>query len=264
MHTFQWNAVDYAASSGIQQQWARELIGKLNFKGNEILLDIGSGDGKVTAEIAGVLPEGSVTGIDSSDEMVKLAQRTFPAGDFMNLRFMKMDAADLRFGERFDVIFSNATLHWVYDHRPVLAGIERSLKPGGKILLQMGGYGNAADVMDIIDQMREEEEWKKYFEGFNFSYGFHKPDSYRKWLVEAGLRPERVELILKDAVHNGQDGLESWIRTTWLPYTHRVPEEKRGSFIRQLSDGYLRRFPFQDDGTVHVKMVRLEVEAGKI
>jgi SAM-dependent methyltransferase len=64
--SYQWDAADYASHSGAQQQWARELTARLALSGREDILDIGCGDGKVTAELATLVPEGSVTGVDSS------------------------------------------------------------------------------------------------------------------------------------------------------------------------------------------------------
>jgi trans-aconitate 2-methyltransferase len=264
MQMYKWNAVDYAKNSNVQQQWARELISKLNLKGSERLLDIGSGDGKVTAEIASHLPKGSVVGIDNSDEMIRLAQSMFSADAFTNLRFQCEDASNLPFKNEFDIVFSNATLHWILDHRPVLQGIYSSLKRGGKVLLQMGGRGNAGEVMDAFTRIIKEEEWLKYFHGFSFSYGFFGTDEYRLWLRGAGLDAKRVELIPKDAAHQGRSGFESWIRTTWLPYTQQVQEEKRELFISQLADVYLQQRPADETGIVHVNMIRLEVEALKL
>jgi hypothetical protein len=83
------------------------------------------------------------------------------------------------------------------------------------------------------------------------------------WLREAGLDAKRVELIPKDAAHQGRSGFESWIRTTWLPYTQQVPEEKREIFISQLADDYLWQHPADENDVVHVNMMRLEVEALK-
>jgi trans-aconitate 2-methyltransferase len=264
MQTYQWNAVEYAKSSSIQQQWARELIRKLNLKGNETLLDIGSGDGKVTAEIASLIPNGSVMGIDSSEEMIVLAQRMYPRDAFTNLRFQREDANSLPFESEFDVIFSNATLHWILDHRPVLRGVFASLKHGGKVLLQMGGKGNASDVGDAFDILIKRNEWRNYFSGFSFPYGFYGIEEYREWLQEAGLQAKRVELIPKNAIHKDRSAFESWIRTTWLPYTQQVPEEKREIFISQLADDYLRQHPADENGVIHVNMIRLEVEALKL
>jgi trans-aconitate 2-methyltransferase len=106
-----WNAADYAANSVVQQTWARELIAKLDLRGGEHILDVGCGDGKVTAEIARAVPRGSVTGVDASSQMIAFAKKTFPAKKFPNLKFQVMDARKIKFARQFDVIFSNAALH---------------------------------------------------------------------------------------------------------------------------------------------------------
>jgi trans-aconitate 2-methyltransferase len=69
MSTYNWNAEDYEMHSQSQQQWARELIGMLSLKGGEDVLDLGCGDGKVTAEIAEALPNGTVIGVDNSESI---------------------------------------------------------------------------------------------------------------------------------------------------------------------------------------------------
>ena len=74
---FKWNAKDYSKSSAEQEKWAQELISKLKLMGTERVLDIGCGDGKVTAAIASHLPKGFVLGIDSSEEMIVFAQKAF-------------------------------------------------------------------------------------------------------------------------------------------------------------------------------------------
>jgi trans-aconitate 2-methyltransferase len=263
MSSYQWNAVDYARSSAAQQQWARELIRKLELRGDETVLDIGCGDGKVTAEIAAAVPKGSVVGIDNSDGMIALARSRYPAEAFPNLHFRLEDARRLHFRNEFDVMFSNATLHWIPDQPPVLRGIFDGLKRNGKVLLQMGGRGNAADVLAAFEEMMDAGGWRKYFAGFDFSYGFFGPDEYAGWLGEAGLESQRVELFPKDMTYNDKAGFEGWIRTTWLPHTQRVPEEKRNGFISQVADAYLHRHPADDNGIIHVAMMRLEVEAFK-
>jgi trans-aconitate 2-methyltransferase len=77
---YQWNAGDYAAHSSVQLEWAEELIAKLHLEGNEGLIDISCGDGKVSARIAASLPSGSVISIDSSNEMIQGSQAAFPQG----------------------------------------------------------------------------------------------------------------------------------------------------------------------------------------
>lgn len=121
--SFTWNPADYHRSSSSQKLWARELIEKLGLSGNERVIDIGCGDGSVTAAIASRLPRGAVAGIDSSREMIRFARKQYPSSMYPNLSFVCMDARHLTFTEEFDVAFSNAALHWIAEHRPVLAGI---------------------------------------------------------------------------------------------------------------------------------------------
>jgi trans-aconitate 2-methyltransferase len=258
----EWNPADYQQHSGVQQQWARELIGKLGLQPHEHVLDIGCGDGKVTAEIAGLLPRGQVVGIDNSAEMIRFARLEFPTVRCRNLRFEVMDARDLRFNAKFEVVFSNAALHWIVNHKPVLAGIARALRPGGRVLLQMGGRGNAGAIQAILDEMMGTIKWHAHFAAdYEFPYGFHGPEEYHEWLAEAGLIDRRVELIPKDMVHADADALAGWIRTTWLPFTERVPAEIRPDFIAEVVDRYIRRHGTDAAGRIHLQMVRLEVEA---
>lgn len=264
---YKWDAEDYHKSSAEQQKWAKELLSKLSLKGDESILDIGCGDGKITAEIANLLPHGLVVGIDNSEEMINFAKEKFPKEKYPNLTFILLDARNLINNEfnllnKLDVVFSNAALHWVVDHLPVLEGIKKCLKPSGKILLQMGGKGNASEILEVIDSIKSnEEKWNKYFENFSFPYGFYDAEEYSRLLESVGLSVKKIELIPKDMVQIGKEGLAAWIRTTWLPYIQRVPENLRDEFINEIVTNYIETHPLDNEGFVHIKMMRLEVEA---
>ena len=263
-NSYTWNAEDYAKHSSAQQDWARELISKLNLVGHESVLDIGCGDGKITADIAEQLLNGDVLGVDSSTDMIESARKNFPQDRHPNLSFKLVDARHLPFEEQFDIVFSNAALHWIKDHNSLISGIKNSLKPKGRILLQMGGKGNAESILSLIDTIIAEKKWSQYFSDFEFPYGFHEPEIYAFWLQEAELVPQRIELIPKDMSYKDKDGLAGWIRTTWLPYTDRVPVHRKNEFITQLVEKYIEEYPLDSKGNVHVSMIRLEVEATKM
>lgn len=74
-HAHRWNAEDYAANSSAQYDWGRALLERIPLQGHEHILDLGCGDGKLTALLAARVPQGAVTGIDSSPDMLALAQR---------------------------------------------------------------------------------------------------------------------------------------------------------------------------------------------
>jgi len=258
---YKWDAHDYERHSQGQFKWALDLIAKLGLAGTESVIDLGSGDGKVTARLAESVPHGRVLGIDSASSMIDLARQKYPPGIYPNLHFRCMDFRDLDYREEFDAAFSNAALHWVKDQHSVLIRVGRALRPGGRILFQMGGAGNARRILSIIDELIRRDPWKTWFGDFDFPYGFYHPLDYETYSIEAGLKILRSELIPKDMVHNGLKGLAGWIRTTWLPYLDRLPEANREAFVLALCDEYLRRHPPDDAGQVHVSMMRLEVEA---
>ncbi len=259
-----WNAADYAANSVVQQTWARELIVKLNLRGDEHILDVGCGDGKVTAEIARALPRGSVTGADASPQMIDFAKEKFPTDKFPNLRFRVMDARKIEFERRFDLIFSNAALHWVDDHEKILHGAASVLKPDGRLIISCGGKGNAQDVFLALRPEMRLARWRGFFRKMPMPYFFYAPGDYEKWLPKFGFQINTLELSPKDATYDGAEGFATWLRTTWIPYVQCVPENVREEFITAVTQRYVAKHPLDADGKTHVKMVRLEIDAIKV
>jgi trans-aconitate methyltransferase len=308
-----WNAADYAANSAAQQIWARELIAQLNLRGDEHILDVGCGDGKVTAELAHAVPKGSVTGIDASPEMIRFARKSFPPGKHPNLEFQVVDAREITFpalstpgsagvspastdlrlptgrrdagaprmrrlnsnplsplgrgeGEEtawFDIVFSSSVLHWVDDHPAFLRGAAACLRPGGRLVVSCGGKGNAQDVFVALRPEMRLKQWRKFFRKMPKPYFFHSPAEYEKWLPRFGFKTHTVKLSPKDAVYQGRDRFAAWFRTTWLPYTQRVPENLREEFTTGVVARYLAKHPPDAEGCVYVRMVRLEIDAKK-
>ena len=278
-----WNAADYAANSTVQQTWARELIAQLELRGDEHILDVGCGDGKVTAEIARALPRGSITGADDSPQMIQFAKKAFPADAFPNLRFRVLDARKIKFGRQFDFFFSNAAFHWVDDHQAILRGAASVLKPGGRLVVSCGGKGNAHDVFLALRPEMRLKRWCEFFRGMPTPYFFYAPEDYKKWLPKFGFKIKKIILAPKDVTYNGAEGFATWLRTTWIPYVQRVPEivgqasslsmsgkmpdplqNLREEFIAAVTQRYVAKHPPDADGKIHVKMVRLEIDAIKV
>lgn len=260
---YNWNPEEYLDNLDNQQKWGVDLIANLKMTGNECVLDIGCGVGNVTAMIADKVPRGSVIGIDNSPDMIAHAQRNYPIDRYPNLSFILQNASELDFVDKFDIVFSNACLHWIKNHLPVLRGIQRSLHSGGRIMLQMGGRDNAKQILEVIAQLMNRPKWSPYFVNFDIPYGFYGPEEYKDWLAETGLVTKRLELVPKDMTHENRYKLAAWIRTTWLPYTQSVPASLREQFIDELVTEYVKLYPGEQDGCIHVQMNRLEVEAYK-
>jgi trans-aconitate methyltransferase len=175
-----------------------------------------------------------------------------------------MDARKIKFARQFDLIFSNAALHWVDDHQAILRGAAVVLKPGGRLVVSCGGKGNAHDVFLALRPEMRLKRWREFFRQMPLPYFFYAPADYEKWLPKFGFKIQKIKLAPKDATYEGAEGLATWLRTTWIPYVQRVPENLREEFIAAVTQRYLAKHPPDADGKVHVKMVRLEIDAVKL
>jgi trans-aconitate methyltransferase len=99
----EWNASEYNRRSALQKWLADKSLAGLDLRGSERVLDVGCGDGKITAEIAERLPGGSVVGVDSSTRMIEFAREHFVA-DHANLGFAVADAVCLFYRDAFDLV----------------------------------------------------------------------------------------------------------------------------------------------------------------
>jgi trans-aconitate 2-methyltransferase len=257
-----WDAQDYARNSQIQEEYGRKQLAQLDLTGSEAVLDIGCGDGRLTAALAQLVPRGRVLGIDSSPDMIAAARETH-LSRHANLAFELIDATALPFQSEFDLVFSTSALHWVKDHVPVVQGIRRALKHNGKMHLTFAARGTLAEFVLAITTHARDPRWAAFFENFEMPYGFYGLEEYRALLDRFGFVVERLELVERDVTHQGREAFEGWVRTTGMPYLHRVKPEQRPAFMRELIDRYLGRHPIDAQGLIHARMVNLLVKATK-
>src|SRR5690348_12878050 len=91
----EWKAAEYSRHSQLQEAMANELLALIDLAGSERVLDVGCGDGRITARIAARVPEGMVVGVDSSRDMIAFASSHYPPSTQPNLRFEVSDARQL-------------------------------------------------------------------------------------------------------------------------------------------------------------------------
>ncbi len=253
-----WDADEYHRSASAQTGWGREVHERLALRGDEEVIDLGCGDGRLTAELGARLPRGRVTGIDADPDMIDFARRHHARE---NVTYLLGDARRFSAGRRADLVVSTACLHWVDDHRAVLDRCRDHLDPGGRIHFQMGGRGNCAAILAAAESVAAEPRWAPHLLPFSTPWHFQGPEAYLRLLAASGFRTVRAGLLARDMVHDGPGGLAAWMRTTWMPILARVPEELRGELIAAVVERYLAGRPPDAQGRTHVDMVRFEVEA---
>jgi trans-aconitate methyltransferase len=173
-NTQHWSPEQYARHARFVSTLGVPVIDLLSPKRGESILDLGCGDGVLTMKL---MERGcTVVGVDSSAEMVAAAK-------LLGLNVHVIDEESLRFTSEFDAVFSNAALHWMKDPKNVIAGVWRSLKPGGRFVGEFGGYGNVATIVRAIESTFSSRGWQSPVRGFSLVSrnieGFLKPVALR-------------------------------------------------------------------------------------
>src|SRR4029077_2493968 len=158
----EWNASQYNRRPALQKWLADKSLAGLDLRGSERVLDVGCGDGKITAEIAERLPSGSVVGVDPSTGMIAFAREHFVA-DHANLGFEVGDATRLPYRDAFDLVVSFNALHWVPDQAAALCCIRDAMRPTGRSRLQLVSKGSRKPLEDVIEETCADPRWSKYF-----------------------------------------------------------------------------------------------------
>jgi trans-aconitate 2-methyltransferase len=170
----EWDASSYDRMSDPQLAMARDVIDRLDLRGDERVLDAGCGTGRVTEVLAQRVPNGTVIAVDGSQKMVEETRKR-------GITAFAADLAELTLDEPVDAILSTATFHWIPDHERLFARMHAALKPGGKFSAQCGGAGNVANVQTAIDAVDHPA-----LRGWAGPWNFATPEQTTRRLQAAG------------------------------------------------------------------------------
>jgi trans-aconitate 2-methyltransferase len=223
-----WDAATYDRVSDPQLGWAREQLERLSLRGDEVVLDAGCGSGRVTALLADLVPLGRVYAVDVAPSMV--AHASCALGD--RARVFCQDLVELDLPEPVDVIFSNATFHWIHDHDALFAALFRTLKPGGQLLAQCGGRGNIDAFRTLADAIAGEEPWASYFADWQRPWNYATDTETAERLQRAGLAD--VSCWLEPKAVTPADP-RSFVQTVCLVrHLDPLPDELKGQFVDRV------------------------------
>jgi trans-aconitate 2-methyltransferase len=234
----EWDAVEYARISGLQAAMAEEVLALLDLEGSERVLDIGCGDGKITAEIAARVPRGSVLGVDASRAMISSATSHFGPAIRPNLRFEVADARLLPFRNEFNLVVSFNALHWIPEQDAALRSIRSALTSDGRALLRLVPLGERKSVETVIEETRQSSRWSAYFQDFHDPYLHLTPEQYAGAAVRNGLRVLRIHTEAKAWDFKSRDAFFAFCSVGFVEWTRRMPETDRPEFINDVLDRY--------------------------
>jgi trans-aconitate 2-methyltransferase len=245
-----WDATTYDRVSGPQQRWAAEQLDRLELSGDEVVLDAGCGSGKITLELARRAPHGTVYAVDAAPSMVAHTREALGDGAVA----LCQDLTELALPEPVDVVFSNATFHWIPDHDALFAALHRNMKPGARLLAQCGGRGNIDEFRRLSDEVAAEPPFADYFADWVRPWNYATAEETADRLTAAGFAD--VSTWLEEKPTELEDA-RSFIATVCLVrHLDPLPPALRDTFV----DAVLARC----DEPVVLHYVRLNMTARRV
>ncbi|MFP3920529.1 MAG: class I SAM-dependent methyltransferase [Dichotomicrobium sp.] len=240
-----WSARGYDTNARFVSEYGVEILNWLAPQPGERILDLGCGDGVLSARIVEAGAE--VVGADTSEDFLRAARERG-----IDARFL--DGEALPFEREFDAVFSNAALHWMRDADAVIEGVKRALKPGGRFVAEFGGHGNVAACVTAMRAAADKFGGDPALAGPWF---FPTPEAYSARLEKAGFSVGRTELAARPTPL--PTGMEGWLMTFRSPFFEQFGHDKEAviAYVTEL----LRPVLQTDDGQWFADYIRLRVAA---
>lgn len=227
-----WDGVDYRRVNRLQQWLADRALGDVDLEGVHTLLDIGCGDGRVTARIAAGMPEGTCVGLDPSPRMVAVA----PAAP--GLSFVVGAVETMAYRDAFDLVVSFNALHWVTDQAAALGAVGRALHPDGRALLVLVGAGPRPSLEDVAMAVTRRPRWAPAFVGFRAPYVHPDPADWARTAVRAGLAVDDVRVDDLSWDFGSRAAFTDWCAVGFGSWTSRLSANDAASFVADVVDAY--------------------------
>lgn len=247
------DATTYHKNSNQQWDAAIAAIDSIAWTGSERVLDVGCGDGKITALLASKVPDGAVVGVDVSESMVRFAAAQFHKP---NLSFEVADAANLPFEQAFDKVVSFSTLHWVVEQEKALRGIYKALAPGGEAFIIT--YGKAPmNLVGLSEKLIGTGEWSGYFPTYRPQRIYYTPEEYQSLLNRCGF--DKVELACRWQDHPflNRDELFQYVKPL-INFIGHLPADLQQKFVNEVVDQIQALATSTEDGSIVFKVLILQ------
>ncbi len=263
-----WDAETYHKISNIQEEWAIEILEKRKIKGDEVILDAGCGSGRVTRLIANKVKIGKIYAVDIDVNMISNAKVNLK--DFTNVIIIQSDLINLKLPEKMDLIFSNAVIHWIFDHEKLFKNFWDILKSGGELLIQFGGKDNLGTIPIIADKVIKDNGFSQYFENWKIPWNFNSVENISKILKEIGFKNIHVNSEKKIAKFANLEEYRVFMKTVvlkpYLSYLSTDNNNKKEIFMDEFikeTQNYYHDQGIKQNPKLEIDYTRLNILAKK-
>jgi trans-aconitate 2-methyltransferase len=226
--TRKWDGQSYDRISGPMEALGLEVLGRLELRGEETVLDAGCGSGRITQALIERLPRGRVIALDASPSMASAARERLGAQADIRVG----DLLELELDEPVNAILSTATFHWIGDHGRLFQRLHAALRPGGRLVAQCGGEGNISELRGRAGEVVAREPYAEHFANFQPPWNYAGPGETRERLLTAGFAA--AECWLQPAPKQPEHPREFLSTIVLGPHVQHLPEDLREPFMDEV------------------------------
>ncbi|MFN4063715.1 MAG: methyltransferase domain-containing protein [Parazoarcus communis] len=238
-----WDPDRYLAFGDLRSRPALDLLARIPLSAPSRIVDLGCGPGTVTTLLRQRWPEARLTGVDRSAEM--LARAAALDG---GVEWVEADLSSWQGEPSFDLIFSNAALHWLDGHAELFPRLQSMLAPGGVLAVQMPANFDA-DSHRLIRELAASSRWRDRVANARMG-SVLTVEAYHD-LLAGGFQSVEIWETRYLQVLRGEDAVLQWLSgTTLLPYLDCLSDDERDVFIGQLRPLLRQAYPMRGDGRV--------------
>jgi len=250
----EWNSELYLRYERERTQPSLDLVSRISLESPGEIIDLGCGPGNSTRVLRERWPMAHLIGLDSSRAMIEKARQSSTEIDWRVADVETWSALD-----QFDVVFANASLHWVADHESLLPRLITSLKPSGVLAFQVPAlYQQPA--AQAASELAQSPAWQSYGLKERYTLYVHRPGTYHDWLAPISRHLQIWETVYFHELEDYPQIIEFYSSTGLKPYLEGLPsEELRSRFKAGLREIYRTLFPKQRTGKVLFPFRRLFV-----
>jgi trans-aconitate 2-methyltransferase len=257
MKTHDWNPDLYLKFNNERVRPSIDLVSRIDFQNPQSIIDIGCGPGNSTLVLVQRWPDARIVGADNSPAMIEKAKK-----DYHDQQWLLFDAGKDQLADKYDIIFSNATIQWIPKHDELIKNCYNALNNEGILAVQLPRFFDMP-ISKAINDVAELPKWKEVVKDVPGLFTIHSPSNYYDQLAKYF---SKIDIWTTDYYHvmeSHQAILEMMVTTGVKPYLERIKSEDHQEFKSLLLDRITIAYPSQQDGKVLYPFKRLFFVAKK-
>ena len=247
-----WNPQVYLKFKNERTQPSIDLVSRIELRAPDAIIDIGCGPGNSTQVLLDRWPKADLVGLDSSSSMIEAARAEYPGR-----KWVIGDASRMSEKNRYDLVFSNATIQWIPDHETLIASLCRLAKEKGAVAIQVPRF-DQMPIRKAIGEISRRDDWKAPTDGVEALFTYHDASFYYNQLSRHAAKVDMWETTYFHVLESLESLIEFCRGAGMKPFLDRLSKnDDRMRFENEVLEELKKQYPLQPDGKVLFPFIRL-------